>query len=191
MKSFAGGIAAVIRANHAVGAPTSARNSCWRVNGAMEIWISYRGIKGLAQRRHVGEGGSDRQAYRSIDGRAGAATLQGDACVLQHDRSAPRRPLHSTCLPEFQTAAPPFIAKQSISGHKGRMDCFRLRSLSYGGRIVACAPRNDTERVWTRLGIIAARSTRAFPIVCPKKRAQETPGALGTRSPCAMVVSTR
>ena len=107
------------------------------VNGAMEIWISYRGIKGLAQRRHVGEGGSDRQAYRSIDGRAGAATLQGDACVLQHDRSAPRRPLHSTCLLEFQTAAPPFIAKQSISGHKGRMDCFRLRSLSYGGQVVA------------------------------------------------------
>jgi hypothetical protein len=33
-------------------------------------------------------------------------------------------------------------AKQSISPRKERMDCFRLRSLSYGGQAVASAPRN-------------------------------------------------
>ena len=164
-----------------------------RAGGSMAPWKS--GSATAASKASLNDGMSEKAeaTARHIDQSMAELEqqLSRGTRLLQHDQSAPRRPLHSTCLLEFQTAAPPFIAKQSISGHKGRMDCFRLRSLSYGRRIVACAPRNDTERVWTRLGIIAARSTRAFPIVCPKKRAQETPGALGTRSPCAMVVSTR
>src|SRR4051812_4584123 len=102
--------------------------------------------------------------------------------------------LHFTCLLEFQTAAPPVIAseaKQSISLHKGRMDCFRLRSLSYGGQVVALL----VAMTWRECGHDSASSRRHAPELCQsfaqRKRAQETPGALGTRSPCAMVVSTR
>src|SRR6202048_5412314 len=30
------------------------------------------------------------------------------------------------------------------------MDCFRLRSLSYGGQVVACGPRKDGGALWAR-----------------------------------------
>src|SRR6266702_2258975 len=53
-------------------------------------------------------------------------------------------------IPSGETAAACHVeaviasgAKQSISPRKERMDCFRLRSLSYGGQVVARAPRND------------------------------------------------
>ena len=45
----------------------------------------------LAQRRHVGEGGSDRQANPAIPVRPRAADFLGDAGLLQHHRPAPRR----------------------------------------------------------------------------------------------------
>ena len=45
----------------------------------------------LAQRRHVGEGGSDRQADPAIAVRPRAADFLGDARLLQHHRPAPRR----------------------------------------------------------------------------------------------------
>src|SRR6187200_2890345 len=43
------------------------------------------------------------------------------------------------CEPTGRANARPMTgsAKQSISPRKGRMDCFRLRSLSYGGQVVA------------------------------------------------------
>jgi hypothetical protein len=37
--------------------------------------------------------------------------------------------------------------KQSMPPREERMDCFRLRSLSYGGQVVARAPRNDEDGV--------------------------------------------
>ena len=64
------------------------------VNGAMEIWISYRGIKGRWSTPWR-EGGSHRPADRAVDVRAGAAHQLGDARQRHCDRAAhaatPRR----------------------------------------------------------------------------------------------------
>ena len=53
------------------------------VNGAMEIWISYRGIKYLADRRDVGEGGGHRQAHPAIDVGPRTPDQLGDARLLR------------------------------------------------------------------------------------------------------------
>ena len=49
------------------------------VNGAMETWISYRGIKSSLNDGMTREGGGDRQADRAIDVRPRAADHLGDA----------------------------------------------------------------------------------------------------------------
>jgi hypothetical protein len=33
--------------------------------------------------------------------------------------------------------------RSNPEGQEESLDCFRLRSLSYGGQVVACAPRSD------------------------------------------------
>ena len=66
------------------------------VNGALETWISYRGIKTTLHRRDEREGRGDRAADRAVDGRSRAADQLGDARLLHHDRAAPRR-LCSSC----------------------------------------------------------------------------------------------
>ena len=61
------------------------------INGAMEIWITYRGIKSSVSDGMSREGGGDRQANPAIPVRPRAADFLGDARLLQHHRSAPRR----------------------------------------------------------------------------------------------------
>ncbi len=61
------------------------------VNGAIEDLDHLSRHQELAQRRHVGEGGGDRQADPAIAVRPRAADFLGDAGLLQHHRPAPRR----------------------------------------------------------------------------------------------------
>ena len=68
------------------------------VNGAMEIWISYRGIKTSADRRHVGEGRSHRQARPAIDVGPRTADQLGHARLLQQDRTT-AAPTMRNCSP--------------------------------------------------------------------------------------------
>ena len=67
------------------------------VNGAMEIWISYRGIKTSLTDAHVGEGGGDRQAHRAIDVRPGAADQLGDPRLLRHAPSSAAPTTRNCC----------------------------------------------------------------------------------------------
>ena len=67
------------------------------VNGAIETWITYRGIKSSLNDGMSREGGSDRQADPAIAVRPRAADFLGDARLLQHDATCAAPTTRSCC----------------------------------------------------------------------------------------------
>ena len=84
------------------------------VNGAMETWITYRGIKSSLSDGMSREGGGDRQADRAIDVRPRAADQLGDPRLLR-PRTEQRRADYAQLLRQV-----PQVSQLSLLNGQGR-----------------------------------------------------------------------
>jgi hypothetical protein len=89
----------------------------------------------------------------------------------------------------FQTASPSLrgalATKQSIYPRKERRDCFRLRSLSYGGHVVARAPRNDDD--YKRTFAISRRNSPELCNLPPRRGRGERRMPAAPAASCALL----